>query len=447
MIVPSIDLQAGQTVQLVRGAAKAIDAGDPRPIAERFSPVGEVAVIDLDAAMGRGSNAHLIRDLLPRARCRVGGGIRDADTAKRWLDLGASKVILGTAATPEILRQLPRERVIAALDSRDGDIVVEGWQRPTGRGVLERIGELRDAVGGFLVTFVEIEGTLSGLPTSRVAPIIEAAGPGCRVTAAGGITTPAEVAELDAIGADAQVGMALYTGRMELSEAFAAPLTSDRPDGLWPTVVVDETGVALGLAYSSAASLAAAIGERRGVYHSRSRGLWRKGETSGDAQQLVRIDVDCDRDALRFTVRQQGAGFCHNGTRTCWGEEGGVSALVRRLARVAAGSAPAGSYTARLLADSELLSAKIIEEAGELVRAADRDDVVHEVADLVYFSLVRLVGAGATLADLEHELDARSLRVVRRPGNAKQPLTAGPVPAGGEPSAAIMGLPNAGEQP
>ncbi|HEX6011451.1 MAG TPA: HisA/HisF-related TIM barrel protein, partial [Geminicoccaceae bacterium] len=101
MIVPSIDLQGGQAVQLVGGAVKAIDAGDPIPIAERFSLAGEIAVIDLDAAMRAGNNAHLVERLVSRFACRVGGGIRDVEAAVRWLDLGARKVILGTAATPE----------------------------------------------------------------------------------------------------------------------------------------------------------------------------------------------------------------------------------------------------------------------------------------------------------------------------------------------------------
>ena len=98
MIIPSIDIMGGHAVQLVQGREKKIDAGDPRPLASRFGRVGEVAVIDLDAAMGKGSNASVIESLLPLARCRVGGGIRDVATARRWLDLGAEKIILGTAA-------------------------------------------------------------------------------------------------------------------------------------------------------------------------------------------------------------------------------------------------------------------------------------------------------------------------------------------------------------
>jgi len=163
VIIPSIDLQNGLAVQLVGGKDKALDAGDPRPIAELFGRVGEIAVIDLDAALGTGSNRDTILDLLHRAPCRVGGGIRDADSARFWLDAGARKVILGTAAEPDILDQLPRERVIAALDALDGEVVVEGWTRKTGRGILDRMRELRPYVGGFLVTFVEREGRLAGV--------------------------------------------------------------------------------------------------------------------------------------------------------------------------------------------------------------------------------------------------------------------------------------------
>ena len=119
-------------------------------------------MVDLDAALGQGSNAAVVEDLLDLARCRVGGGIRDAASAIAWLDRGAQKVVLGTAARPEVLRALPRERVIAALDARHGEVVVEGWRKRTGQGVLERIAELRELVGGFLVTFVEREGRLEG---------------------------------------------------------------------------------------------------------------------------------------------------------------------------------------------------------------------------------------------------------------------------------------------
>ncbi len=418
MIVPSIDLQSGSTVQLVGGRERALDAGDPRPILERFSRVGEVAVIDLDAALGQGSNEALVEELVARGRCRVGGGIRTVDAAIRWLDRGAAKVILGTAATPEVLRRLPRERVIAALDARDGEVVVEGWRKGTGATIEARMRELAPFVGGFLVTFVEREGRMAGIDLERARGLKEAAG-GARLTVAGGVTSAREIADLDRMGIDAQVGMAIYKGALDLADAFAAPLVSDRADGLWPTVVVDERGMALGLAYSNAESLRVAIAEGAGVYWSRRRGLWRKGATSGCGQQLLRVDTDCDRDALRFTIRQQGAGFCHEGTPGCFGEASGLAALERRLAAIRS-TPDAGSYSVRLLGDQALLRAKLREEATELAEAASPAHVAHEAADLLYFTAVALARSGVPLAEVERVLDRRALRVTRRAGDAKE---------------------------
>lgn len=417
MIIPSIDIMGGQTVQLIGGKQHALDAGDPRPIAQRFRLAGDIAVVDLDAALGRGSNAALIRDLLPIARCRVGGGIRDVRSAIEWLDAGAAQIVLGTAATPEVLRELPKQRVIAALDARDGEVVVKGWQEGTGESILDRMRRLEGLVGGFLITFVEREGRLGGTRLDLVPELVKAAG-AARVTIAGGVTTANDVAALDALGADAQVGMALYTNRLNLADALAAPLVSDRPDGLWPTVIVDELGVALGLAYSNPESLREAVRSLRGVYHSRRRGLWVKGESSGNTQELLRVDLDCDRDALRFTVRQSGKGFCHLGMQTCWGECGGLSALVDRIATQVRNAAP-GSYSARLIADPALLRSKLSEESLELGSASNADQVAHEAADLLYFTLVIMQRAGVGLADVAGELDRRALRITRRPGNAK----------------------------
>lgn len=423
MIIPSIDLMDGQTVQLVGGRDKALDAGDPRPILESFRLAGEVAVIDLDRALSKGSNQHLIEPLLAMAPCRVGGGIRDVESAIRWLDAGAAKVILGTAAKPEILSQLPRERVIAALDAVHGEVVVEGWRAGTGRTVIDRMRELREYVGGFLVTFVEREGRMVGIDLDEVRKLKDAAGD-ARLTIAGGVGNAAEIGAIDALGVDAQVGMALYTGKFSLAEAIASPLKTDRADGLYPTVVVDERGVALGLAYSSRESLAEAVRLRRGVYFSRSRGgIWVKGESSGDTQELIRIDLDCDRDTLRFVVRQHGRGFCHEGTRTCFerfvpATIGGMAALDATI-RERKQSAPAGSYTRRLFDDAALAKAKLLEEAGELASAPNAENAAQEAADVIYFALVNAARHGVGLDEVERILDRRALKVTRRKGDAK----------------------------
>ncbi len=422
MIVPSVDIKGGSAVQLIGGAEQAIDAGDPMPIAERFGLVGEVAVIDLDAALGTGNNREQIREIVRRVPCRVGGGIRDVQSAIEWLDAGARRVILGTAARPEVLRELPRERVIAALDAREGEVVTEGWTKRTGRRVEDRIEELREYAGGFLVTFVEIEGRMTGLPAERIETLTRLASP-ATLTIAGGVRSPEDIAIADRLGADAQVGMALYSGAFDVAQGFAVCLTSDRPDGLWPTVVCNEGGRSLGLVYSNLESLRKAIELRRGVYFSRSRGgLWVKGEQSGQTQELVRVETDCDRDCLRFVVRQSGSGFCHTGEATCFGMLSGLAQTERTIAQRL--SEPAqNSYTARLVREAGLLRSKLLEEADELSRAATPEEAAHEAADLVYFALVAARSRGASLESIERELNSRSLRVTRRAGDAKPGTT------------------------
>ena len=419
MIVPSIDIMNGRAVQLRRGRELVLDGGDPIARLEAFAIAGDVAVVDLDAALGRGSNATIIRDLVRRARCRVGGGIRDLDAARRWLDAGAMQVMICTAATAEFCGALPRDRVIAAVDAERGEVVVDGWRSRTGANVIDRVRELSASVGGFLFTQVEREGGLAGFDVAAVEAVVRAAG-AARVTAAGGITTASDVAELDALGADAQVGMALYTGTLSLGAAIAAPLTKPLAGEVWPTVVCDEAGRTLGLVWSTRESLARAVAERRGIYWSRSRQeIWIKGETSGNSQQLLRVDLDCDRDALRFTVRQSGAGFCHLDRRSCWPSAFDLADLEQTLAdRIA--RPIAGSGTAKLLADPELLAAKLREEADELGQAESSEDVVRETADVLYMALVALQRRGGTLAEVRAELARRHGAVNRRPMARKE---------------------------
>eukprot|EP00842_Homolaphlyctis_polyrhiza_P006367 jgi/Hompol1/6731/HPOL_003598-RA len=205
---------------------------------------------------------------------------------------------------------------------------------------------------------------------------------------------------------------------VDVAAALASQLVSDRTDALYATLVADEHGTALGLCFSSPASIRAALSNRAGVYHSRRRGLWYKGRESGATQRLHRIDWDCDADALRFTVSQTAPGFCHKATRTCFGPASGIAHLAETLELRRSEQTP-GSYTQRLFSDPALLRSKILEEAGELCDAVDHDDVAWEAADLIYFALVKCVASGVSLADVEKHLDLRAKKITRRPGNAK----------------------------
>ncbi|CAG1967100.1 unnamed protein product [Fusarium graminearum] len=207
------------------------------------------------------------------------------------------------------------------------------------------------------------------------------------------------------------------SSRLLLSKLIASYWKSDRTDGLIPTVVTDDAGTALGLAYTSEESILEALRTQTGVYQSRKRGLWVKGLTSGDTQELLRIGLDCDNDTIKFVVNQKGR-FCHLQQFGCFGDLNGISALEQTL-KSRKESAPEGSYTARLFSDEKLLRAKIMEEAEELCDGKTKENIAFEAADLIYFALTKAVGAGVSLADIEANLDAKSLKVKRRTGNAK----------------------------
>lgn len=207
------------------------------------------------------------------------------------------------------------------------------------------------------------------------------------------------------------------SGKLAIPKILAASWKSDRADGLIPTVVVDEHNTALGLVYSSEESVGEAIRTQTGVYQSRKRGLWYKGASSGDTQELVQISLDCDNDALKFVVRQKGR-FCHLEQVGCFGDLKGIKKLEQTLISRKQ-SAPAGSYTALLFSDEKFLRAKIMEEAEELCDAKTPEEVSFEAADLIYFAMTRAVAAGVMLADIEKSLDAKSFKVKRRTGDAK----------------------------
>lgn len=223
MIIPCIDLMGGKVVQLVQGREKALEGDPPLEMLRKFAAFPEIQVIDLDAAMGKGENSALVELLASRAKCRVGGGVRTAERARRLVDQGAHRVIVGTAAfTPaleEIAAAVGPERVIVALDSKDGRIVVKGWQESTGSRAEEVMGQLAPYCGGFLCTYVDKEGMMQGTDLDWFRRLRAATRH--ELTAAGGITTIEEIRELAALGIHAALGMAIYTGRLSLA-ALAA---------------------------------------------------------------------------------------------------------------------------------------------------------------------------------------------------------------------------------
>lgn len=411
MILPSIDLMNGKAVQLRQGRKKILEKDHPVELARKFSRFGEIAVIDLDAAFDTCHNEKVIGEICAVSECRVGGGIRSLDKAKRILSLGAEKVIIGTMALKdgrinrEFLDRLAafagKERVIIALDSYEGEIVTKGWQERSGLSCESVIKELEPYASEFLLTRVDKEGLMKGTDLNffkRLRDITE-----IPLTAAGGISTLEEIAFLSNLGINAQLGMALYREKILLAEAFIASLKwkSD----LIPTVTVDSSQQVLMLAYSSRESLRRTFKTGKVWYFSRSRNsLWMKGETSGNVQNFLRIRSDCDGDALLITAKQQGDA-CHTRRYSCFGNRMfSLMQLYDVIQNRLENPAPS-SYTARL--DKDLLEEKIREEAEELIEAEKREDIIWEASDLLYFLMVLLVRNKIPFSDVLCELGRR----------------------------------------
>jgi phosphoribosylformimino-5-aminoimidazole carboxamide ribotide isomerase len=221
MIIPCIDLMGGKVVQLVQGREKALEGGTPLEMLERFAAFPQIQVIDLDAAMGQGSNDELVELVATRAVARVGGGVRSAERARGLVEQGAFRVIAGTAAFDKpllhkIADAVGPERLIIALDSKGGKVVVRGWQEATEFTAEEMIPHLEPYCSGFLCTYVDKEGMLQGTDLDwfkRLRGLTKR-----ELTAAGGITTIEEIRELQSLGIHAALGMAIYTGRLNLEE-------------------------------------------------------------------------------------------------------------------------------------------------------------------------------------------------------------------------------------
>jgi phosphoribosylformimino-5-aminoimidazole carboxamide ribotide isomerase len=226
MVIPCIDLMDGKVVQLVQGREKALEGEAPLVMLQRFSGFGVIQVIDLDAAMGKGSNDEIVRLLASRAVTRVGGGVRSVQRAKTLVEAGASRVIVGTAAfdddgirrgfLEELAAAIGQERLILALDSKGGHVVVKGWQQATRLHAEAVIRQLEPFCHGFLCTYVDKEGMLQGTDLDWYRRLRECTGH--ELTAAGGITTFEEIEELTRLGIHAALGMAVYTGRLRLED-------------------------------------------------------------------------------------------------------------------------------------------------------------------------------------------------------------------------------------
>jgi phosphoribosylformimino-5-aminoimidazole carboxamide ribotide isomerase len=227
MLIPSIDLMGSRIVQLVQGERLALESQAIDEWIDRFRGWPKVQLIDLDAAKNQGQNDDLVARICRELPCRVGGGIRSLDRAVRVIVGGGTHAMVGSAlfkggavdtAFAELLATaIGPSRLIAAVDSKGGHVVVDAWRTSLPLTAVDAMRQLEPFFGGFLYTHVDREGLLQGTDMEAIRRVRAATSR--EVVAAGGITTMEEVDELDSMGVDAVVGMALYTGRMSMPPA------------------------------------------------------------------------------------------------------------------------------------------------------------------------------------------------------------------------------------
>ncbi|MDR0321944.1 MAG: phosphoribosyl-ATP diphosphatase [Treponema sp.] len=432
MVIASIDIQGGKVVQLKQGAELMLQRDNALELAQEFDRYGEIAVIDLDAAMGKGSNLEMIKPLLRKANCRVGGGIRTPEQAKELISFGARKIIVGSSAFREggafkvnvpflesLSKKIGRQRLIVAVDARAGEIVVDGWKTPTGLDLATAAKAVEPFASELLFTCVEREGTMTGIDLAPVRKLRESVS--CKITVAGGVSTLSEIEEIAALGCDVQLGMALYTGKINLADAFIVslnwkkgevsplatkPSVSPLPPSLLPLIVQSLDGQVMMTGFTDRIALAETFKRGNVCFHSRTRNrLWMKGENSGNVLKLVRLRADCDCDALLATAEPAGP-VCHTGNWSCFSAEKEYSLeFLQNIIEERFRNPAPGSYTATL--DDELVRDKIMEEAKELCEAKDKSEIVWEAADLLYFTTVLMTRAGVSVQDILDELDRR----------------------------------------
>jgi phosphoribosylformimino-5-aminoimidazole carboxamide ribotide isomerase len=231
MFIPAIDLKGGQVVQLVQGKRLALASDDIDAWVRTFAHYPRVQLIDLDGALETGANDAIVRRICAQLPCRVGGGVRTIARARGLVDAGAREVIVSSALFKDgqvdlaFARQLAEaigiERITAAVDSAGGKVVIRGWTEATQLTAVEAVRALEPYCAGFLYTHVDTEGLMQGIDMNAVHAVRAATAK--PLTAAGGIRSREEILALDALGIDAVVGMAVYTGTLSLDDPALQP--------------------------------------------------------------------------------------------------------------------------------------------------------------------------------------------------------------------------------
>jgi ATP phosphoribosyltransferase len=419
--VPTLDISNGKAV-LVRNGKVYKVFGDALEKAKFLSIHKHFQLIDVDRALGNGNNTELIKKIVQKYPCYVGGGIRTFEDAVEFLNSSAKRIIIATNLTKEFVRSIPKERLIIAFDiDQNYHVLIKGRTDVSQYKFEDVLKEFGDYVEIISVTFHHTEGLCNGIPFDQVEVIKNMVEQyNIKLSIGGGIANIIEITKLMEMNITPQFGSGFWNGLFTLGDVYLVLLnnvkqskwivTKTGENTLYPCIVQNIDGIILGLTYCNKESLKISVDTRIATFYSRDQDtLWIKGATSGNYHIVHQVHLNCDNTAIRMIV--EGKQFCHFDCISCFGHCDPSRGSLKSLQRIIQQSKE-GSYTSQLLKSETRIKSKILEEANELVCSID-EEIVHESADLFFFISMFLEKNKVDIRDVEQELIKRHYVVLK----------------------------------
>ena len=412
--IPTLDISNEKAVLVKNGKVYKI-LGDAMEKAKFLSIHKHFQIVDIDRAIGTGNNTELIKSIVQRYPCYVGGGIRSYDDAIEFLNSSARRVIVSTNLSSEFIHSIPKERLIIDFDiDQDYKVFIKGRTEINTTNFFDLLKMYCNYVEMITITFHHTEGTCAGIPMKQIEDIKQVLEPyNIKIVVAGGISSIDEIERLKQMNVIPQFGSAFWNGLFTLGDVYSIMLNEKRQSKwiatekkiiLYPCIVQNINGVVLGLTYCSKESLKISVDSRIATFYSRDRDtLWIKGANSGSYHTVQYVHLNCDNTSIRMIV--DGNIFCHLDCISCFGHCDPSRGNLKSLQKIIQQSRE-GSYTSDLLKSETKIKSKLLEETEELVCSKGLE-VIHETADLLYFICMFLQKNKIDITDVEQELIKR----------------------------------------
>ena len=428
--IPTLDISDGRAI-LVKHGKKYKDNGDPLEKAKFISIHKHFQIVDIDGAVTNNvkNNRELIKHIVKKYPCYVGGGIRTLEIASEYLNSSARRVVI--SSNPDLLLKLPKDRVILAVDlDKDNSILINGRTKKSDMTLVQFLDTYAKYTDILSVTFHDNEGTMEGVPEAQIHELKKITDTySLKLICAGGISSIKDITFLTNNSIIPQFGSGFWQGHFTLGDVYSLlpnikkkVLLNDKSERMFPCIVQSNTGLVLGLTYMTSNALKLSVDTRVATFYSREHeNIWIKGATSGNYHTVEKVHFCCDNSAIRIVVDST-TDFCHMGTKSCFGHtdpsRGNLNNINSHITKAV--TSHDSGYTSEIIKDGYKLKTKLIEEIGELIYADTEQEKIAESADVFYFLLLYLQNQGLDIKDIEAELIKRQYKILKEPVIAKK---------------------------